>query len=190
MSRVGWSLNLRQPWTTCRFVRHSSILCRSSPATYARLVARRIRVRSCFLVRPSRDRRSSRAHVRTNAARARTCRGGVVSASIRRIQFLKGNHRRPLWGITRSCRVMSRGPAKGGEPTIGGSASNDPAAPTAVVAPLPSQTKVGLMALPTGATIDLPCALKLPQSFQSHRRSAAFRQRASGSCSVVGAGRP
>ena len=28
--------------------------------------------RSCFLVRPSRDRRSSRAHVRTNAARART----------------------------------------------------------------------------------------------------------------------
>lgn len=56
--------------------------------------------RSCFLARPIRDRRSSRAHVRTNAARARTCRGGVVSASIssiRRIQFLKGNRRRPLW---------------------------------------------------------------------------------------------
>ena len=30
----------------------------------------------------------------------------VVSASIRRIQFLKGNHRRPLWAITdRLCRV-------------------------------------------------------------------------------------
>ena len=56
--------------------------------------------RSCFLARPIRDRRSSRAHVLTNAARARTCRGGVVSASIssiRRIQFSKGNRRRPLW---------------------------------------------------------------------------------------------
>jgi hypothetical protein len=40
------------------------------------------------------------AHVRTNAARARTCCGGFVSASIRRIQFLKGNRRRPLWGMS------------------------------------------------------------------------------------------
>ena len=89
------------------FVRHSSILCRSSPATYARLVARTSG--EVMLPRtPSRDRRSSRAHVRTNAARARTCRAGVVSASIRRIQFLKGNHRRPLWGMKRRCRGRGR----------------------------------------------------------------------------------
>jgi hypothetical protein len=62
-------------------------------------------------------------------------------------------------------------------------------APTAVVAPFPGQAKVGLMALPR-AIRSIFRALKLPQSFQSHRRSAAFRQRASGSCSVVGAGRP
>ena len=97
MSRVGWSLNLPPNLDHFPFVRHSSILCGSSPATYARLVAG-TSGRSCFLVRPSRDRGSSRAHVRTNAARARTCRERVVSASIRRIQFLKGNHRRPLWG--------------------------------------------------------------------------------------------
>ncbi len=98
MSRVGWSLNL--PPTLDHLPRSFAIL-----PSYAVPVRRHMPGwwrghpgRSCFLVRPSRDRRSSRAHVRTNAARARTCRGGVVSASIRRIQFLKGNHRRPLWG--------------------------------------------------------------------------------------------
>jgi hypothetical protein len=97
MSRVGWSLNL--PPTLDHLPRSFAIL-----PSYAVPVRRHMPGwwrghpgRSCFLVRPSRDRRSSRAHVRTNAARARTCRGGVVSASIRRIQFLKGNHRRPLW---------------------------------------------------------------------------------------------
>jgi hypothetical protein len=101
MSRVGWSLNL--PPTLDHLPRSFAIL-----PSYAVPVRRHMPGwwrghpgRSCFLVRPSRDRRSSRAHVRTNAARARTCRGGVVSASIRRIQFLKGNHRRPLWGKCR-----------------------------------------------------------------------------------------
>jgi hypothetical protein len=65
-----------------------------------------------FLVRPSRDRRSSHAHVRRNAARARTCRGGVVSTSIRRIQSLKGNHRRPLWGNSRRKARSSASGAK------------------------------------------------------------------------------
>jgi len=46
-------------------------------------------------------RRSSRAHVRTDEckARARLVAEGVVSASIRRIQFLKEKHRRPLWAV-------------------------------------------------------------------------------------------
>jgi hypothetical protein len=35
-----------------------------------------------------------------------------------------------------------------------------------------------------------PKALMPPRSFQSHRRSCVFRQRASGSCSVVSVGRP
>ena len=113
MSRVGWSLNL--PPTLDHLPRSFAIL-----PSYAVPVRRHMPGwwrghpgRSCFLVRPSRDRRSSRAHVRTNAARARTCRGRVVSASIRRIQFLKGNHRRRLWGMkTSSCRPV-RGPALG-----------------------------------------------------------------------------
>jgi hypothetical protein len=99
MSRVGWSLNL--PPTLDHLPRSFAIR-----PSYAVPVRRHMPGwwrahpgRSCFLVRTSRDRRSSRAHVRTNAARARPCRGGVVFASIRRrIQFLKGNHRRPLWG--------------------------------------------------------------------------------------------
>ena len=71
--------------------------------------------RSCFLARPIRDRRSSRAHVLTNAARARTCRGGVVSASIssiRRIQFSKGNRRRPLWAESALRRRVGTPPVR------------------------------------------------------------------------------
>jgi hypothetical protein len=113
MSRVGWSLNL--PPTLDHLPRSFAIV-----PSYAVPVRRHMPGwwrghpgRSCFLVRPSRDRGSSRAHVRTNAARARTCRGGVVSASIRRIQFLKGNHRRPLWGNSTGSRLPSRVPATG-----------------------------------------------------------------------------
>ena len=70
MSRVGWSLNL--PPTLDHLPRSFAIL-----PSYAVPVRRHMPGwwrghpgRSCFLVRPSRDRRSSRAHVRTNAARA------------------------------------------------------------------------------------------------------------------------
>jgi hypothetical protein len=98
MSRVGWSLNLPP---TLDHLPHSFAILPSYAVPVRRYMPgwwRGHPGRSCFLVRPSRDRRSSRAHVRTNAARARTCRGRVVSASIRRTQFLKGNHRLRLWG--------------------------------------------------------------------------------------------
>ena len=81
------------------FVRHSSVLCRSSPAHMPGWW-RAHPGRSCFLARPIRDRRSSRAHVLTELQRV----GELVAevsfssiSSIRRIQFSKGNRRRPLW---------------------------------------------------------------------------------------------
>ena len=98
--KVGWSLNL--PPTLDHLARSFAILPSYAVPVLQHMPGwwRAHPGRSCFLARPIRDRRSSRAHVRTNAARARTCRGGVVSASIssiRRIQFSKGNRRRPLW---------------------------------------------------------------------------------------------